>query len=56
MRKNLRHEKWVFKIVEFMWKLLDIVGLIEIFICGKIQDHRPCDLNHACGYAQSKKN
>ena len=39
MRKNLRREKLVFKIVEFVWKLLDIVAVIEILICGEIQDH-----------------
>ena len=39
MRKNLRREKRVFKIVEFVWKLLDVVAVIEILICDEIQDH-----------------
>ena len=51
-RKKQRHEKRVFKITEFMWKLLDIVGVIEIFIFR--QNSGPSDLNHAHGHAQSK--
>ena len=50
MRKKLRHEKRVFKIMEFVWKLLDNVGVIEIFIFR--QNSGPSDLNHAIGHAQ----